>query len=144
VVDNLQGAAYARALNGKLLLSVGVQGRRLALAARDGMTEVHAAQVLGVAGVDYVLSTDPTRVARGEILGDELLMPRSLSSSIVLSYRHYELSGDDPFGQRLTLVTRSSLDELSASVGQVLDPRGMIAVEARGGYGHDWLRDGDR
>ncbi|HVV85565.1 MAG TPA: tetratricopeptide repeat protein [Kofleriaceae bacterium] len=144
VVDDAQAVAYAGADQGRLLFSAGVQGRRLTLAPDALGGDTQAVQVLGIGGVDYQLVRDPTSVARGEILGSEFLAPRVLSSAIVLSYRHYELSGDNPFPDRLTLVTRSSLDELSASVGQVIDPHGMIAAELHGGVGHDWIRDGQR
>ena len=144
VADAASAVAYVRGLGGKLLFSAGVQGRRLTLAPRPGEMQVHAAQVLGVAGLDYTLSGDGSSQARGEILGEDMLAQRSLTSSIVLSYRHYEMSADDPFGERLTLVTRSSLDELSATAGQVIDHRGMLAAEVRGGIGRDWLRQGSR
>lgn len=144
VVDAASAVAYKSTAGGKLLFSLGVQGRRLALSPRPGEMEVHAAQVLGIGGADYVLSSSPTRAARGQILGDEMLAPRSLTSAVVLSYRHYELAGEDPFGERLTLVTRSSLDELSATVSRVLDRKGRLGGELRGGLGHDWARDGQR
>lgn len=144
VVDAASLVAYKSTAHGKLLFSVGLQGRRLGLSPRPGEMELHAAQVLGVAGADYTLTSDPTRLARGEILGDEMLAPRSLTSAVVLSYRHYELTGDDPFGERLSLVTRSSLDELSATASRVLDRKGRLAGEVRGGIGHDWARQGER
>jgi hypothetical protein len=144
VVDQAQAVAYIRGLGGKLLFSAGVQGRRLGLAARPGVPEVHAAQVLGIGGFDYTLTSDDGSAARGEILGEDMVSPRGMSSAIVLSYRHYEMSADDPFGERLTLVTRSSLDEISATASQVVDDRGRIAAEVRGGIGRDWLRDGNR
>lgn len=144
VADAASAVAYVRGLDGKLLFSAGVQGRRLALAPRAGEMQVHAAQVLGIGGLDYTLTSEATSNARGEILGEEMTTGRSLTSSIVLSYRHYEMSADDPFGERLTLVTRSSLDEVSATMSQVVDHRGAIAAELRGGVGRDWLRDGNR
>ena len=142
--DGVTAAAYASALDSRLLFSVGLQGRRLSIAPRAGEDRAHSMQMLGVAGADYVLTRDVGSQARGEILGEDMLAPRSLSSSIVLSYRHYEFSGEDPFGPRLTLVERSSLDEVAVSASQVLDPRGMVAVELRGGLGRDWVRDGQR
>ena len=42
-----------------------------------------------------------------------MLSPRGLASSTVLSLRHYELTSDDPFGERLVLVERSRTDEIS-------------------------------
>ena len=144
VYDQGSAVAFAGGLDGKLLLQVGLQGRRLALAPRMGEAAAHAVQILGIGGLDYTLWSAPGALARGEILGDDMLAPRTMSTSIVASYRHYELSGDDPFGQQLTLVKRSSLDEVSLTVSKVADPRGIVSGELRGGYGHDWVRDAER
>jgi tetratricopeptide (TPR) repeat protein len=144
VVDAASAVIYKNTLHGKLLFSGGVQGRRLALTPRPGEMGVHAAQMLGIVGADYTLFAAPEHAMRGEILGDDMLAPRSLASAVVLSYRHYELAGENPFGERLSLVTRSSLDELSATASHVIDDRGRLAAEVRGGIGHDWARDGQR
>jgi hypothetical protein len=144
VFDAATIAGYGRIDGGRVLIGAGLLGRRLALAPRADEGTIHAVQMLGFAGVDLNLLSDPTRAARGEILGDELLSSRALATALVLSYRHYELSADDPFGERLDLVTRSSVDELSTAARAVLDPDGMVAGELRGGIGHDWIRGGVR
>jgi hypothetical protein len=59
---------------------------------------------------------------------------------VVASYRHYEISSEDPFGARLVLVERSSYDEISAVWREVLDEKGALGTEARGGIGYDWGR----
>lgn len=131
-----------------LLFSGGLQTRQLALSERaasvvpgSAMDGARADQMLGFGGVDVVAWHRPERVARGELFDDDMLVPRTLSSSWVLSYRHYETSSDDPFGSRLVLIGRSSSDEVSSVVRHVLDRRGMVAAEARGGLGYDWRRD---
>jgi tetratricopeptide (TPR) repeat protein len=127
----------------RLLLSAGAQGRRLGLdASGSDMDESpRAHQLFGFAGADFLIRTNPTRAARGEILDAEMLAPRVLASSTVLSYRHYELFGEDPFGSRLVLVDRSMIDELSAATRHILDDDGVLGAELRGGIGFDWERD---
>jgi tetratricopeptide (TPR) repeat protein len=124
----------------KLLASVGVQGRRLGLEPRPGETMARANQLFTSAGADIVLQSDPSRAARGELLDNDMLGVRALISSTVLSYRHYETFSDDPFGLRLALVERSSIDEVSGVVRRVFDRKGRVAAEVRGGLGYDWVR----
>jgi hypothetical protein len=69
-----------------------------------------------------------------------MLAPRSLSEAIVVSYRHYEMTSDNPFPGRVVLVERSSIDELSGVARRVLDRKGMFGAEVRGGLGYDWVR----
>jgi tetratricopeptide (TPR) repeat protein len=141
VVDAAGAQVFASAWDRRLLFTLGGQVRRLGLGERPGSLDVHARQLFGSAGVDYIVSRDPTRVARGEVLDGEMLSPARLSSAAVVSYRHYEMSSDDPFGMRLVLVERSSLDEVSGVIRHVLDRRGVLGAELRGGVGYDWLRD---
>jgi hypothetical protein len=86
--------------------------------------------------------TNYAHEARGEILDDDLLHPTYAADSAVISYRHYELSGrsDPMFQSRLSLSDRASMDELSATFRKVL-LHGVLAVDARGGFGRDWVRE---
>jgi hypothetical protein len=70
-----------------------------------------------------------------------MLWSSTMASSGVISYRHYELEGDSPFGTRLVLVTRSQIDEASGVYRQTLGKSGAVAFEVRGGAGYDWARD---
>lgn len=140
VVDVASAQLYATPWTRRLLVSASVQGRRLGLAAMAG-DDTHAYQLFGALGVDYLLTSDPGRVARGQVLDAEMLAPRSLVTSTVVSLRHYELDSDNPFGQRLVLVEHSRIDEVSATVRQVLDAKGILGGELRGGAGYDWTRE---
>jgi hypothetical protein len=126
----------------RLLFSIGGQARRLTLDASDMDGATSAYQGLGIIGTDLIIRQDPNRVARGEIFDNEMLIPRTLASSTVLSARHYEMGSQDPFGARLVLVERSSIEEVSAVTRHVLDRRGSRA-ELRGGISCDWRRDVD-
>jgi len=141
VVDSATAQLFAAPRAGKLLFSLGLQTRRLGLAALADEPAPHAWQAFGAAGVDYTLHSDPTRTARGEILDGELLAPRALAASTILSLRHYELTSQDPFGARLVLVERSRIDEVSGVLRRVLDRRGVLGAELRAGAGYDWLRE---
>ena len=101
----------------------------------------HALQTFGSAGVDYVLSSSPRRILRGEVLDEGMLWPVSFGQAVVASYRHYELASDDPFGMRLALVDRSAVDEVSMLVRRVFDARGIVGGELRGGVGYDQARE---
>jgi hypothetical protein len=70
-----------------------------------------------------------------------MVAPRTLASSLVLSYRHYEMRSDNPFGEHLVLVERSSIDEASFVARHVMDAGGHVGAEARGGVGYDRERD---
>jgi hypothetical protein len=124
----------------RVVMSVGAQARRLGLEPKPGEADVHARQLFGSAGVDLILRRRPDRVARGEVLDGEMLTPSYFSTAVVASYRHYEISSEDPFGARLVLVERSSYDEISAVWREVLDENGALGTEARGGIGYDWGR----
>jgi hypothetical protein len=133
--------AFSSPFTHRILFSAGSQVRRLTLDAANMDEAPRAHQLFGFAGVDFLLRTNPTRVARGEILDNEMLAPRVLASSTVLSLRHYELFGEDPFGSRLVLVERSQIDEVSAVTRHILDRRGVLGTELRGGVGYDWQRE---
>ncbi len=138
--DAVNLALYGAPFTRRLVWSVGGQARRLTLDASAGMPE-HAHQLFGFGGLDLVVRNNHDRLARGEILDKEMLAPRVLASSTVLSYRHYELTSEDPFGSRLVLVERSSIEEVSAVTRHVLDDGGRLAAELRGGLGYDWNRE---
>ncbi len=142
VVDAVTAQLSATPWSRRFLLILAGQGRRLGLAPAGEMAEtLHARQLLGAVGFDLTVAGDPSRAARGEILDNELLVPRGLSDAIVVSYRHYELTSDDPFGMRLVLVERSGLDEVSGVMRRTLDDGGVLAGELRGGIGYDRGRD---
>jgi tetratricopeptide (TPR) repeat protein len=140
VADTAEVQAYVIGWDHRVIFSAAAQGRRLSLAPLPEMDDVEALQLFGAVGVDLVVAADPARRARGEMLDDDLLSPTGFADAIVLSYRHYELTSDDPFGSRLVLVERSSSDELSAMVRRVVDDDGLFAFELRGGGGYDYLR----
>ncbi len=125
---------YASPFSRRVLFGLGGQYRRLGLA----NLEDRAAQWLGSAGVDVTL-IGPGDALRGEILDGDLLLPRTMAAATVVSYRHYEMSSEDPFGDRLVLVERSSLDEVSAVARKVVDSR--LGAEVRGGIGYDRARE---
>jgi len=141
VADGLAADVFARPFTDKLVWVLSGRARRLALAPVGAVDAPHARQLVGAAGVDWVAYTRPERVARGEILDDAMLWPSTLSTSLVFSYRRYELTSNDPFGPRLVLVERSSIDELSGIARYVFGARGILAAEVGGGAGYDWHRD---
>lgn len=139
--DAASAQAYYAPWSRKLLFSVGAQARRLTLDASAMGEGTSAYQVLGIGGADLIIRQDHDRTARGEIFDNEMLLPRTLASSTVLSLRHYEMASQDPFGARLVLVERSTIEEVSAVTRHVLDRKGKLAAELRGGIGYDWIRD---
>jgi tetratricopeptide (TPR) repeat protein len=139
-MDTLGAQVYASPRSKRVLFSVGGMARRLALQPVGGLEMEHALQLWGSAGVDVIVHSAPGEEVRGQILDNEMLAPRSLSTATVLSYRHYEMSSDDPFGEQLVLVERSSMDELSGAARKVFGARGMLGAELRGGIGYDWGR----
>ncbi len=140
-VDSLQLDAYSTPFSDKVVFGVTGRARRLGLSPMPEEPNLSAQQLFGAGGVDLVLWADPDHVVPGEILDDEMLWPVGMASSAVLSYRHYELFSDDPFGQRLVLVTRSQIDETSGAYRQTLGKGGAVAFEVRGGIGYDWARN---
>jgi tetratricopeptide (TPR) repeat protein len=142
VADTAGLDVYTTPFSDRLVLGVGARARRLALEPMDNALEnPKAQQLFGAAGADFILWASPEKVARGEILDDSMLWPSSLMAAAVLSYRHYELTSDDPFGSRLVLVERSSLDEVSGVIRETFGKRGTLGIELRGGAGYDWERD---
>jgi tetratricopeptide (TPR) repeat protein len=137
-MDSLAATAYLTTSR-HLLFSVGGVGRRYGLDPLPGGMDDHALQILGEAGMD-VLVGGTGRAARGEIYDADMIAPRSLNSAMVLSYRHYEMRSQDPFPERVLLVERSSVEEVSGAFRRVMDARGILAGELRGGIGYDWDR----
>jgi Flp pilus assembly protein TadD len=123
----------------EVLASFSVQGRRLGLEPVVAMEMIRASQLFASGGLDVQLTGAGGRAIRSEIFDGEMLHARSMNPATIVSYRHYELFGEDPFGERLVLVERSSIDELSAVVRRV-EPRGVLGGELRGGLGYDWVR----
>lgn len=140
-VDGVTGQLSYSPGSRRWLFVLAGQVRRLGLSTDSTMEDVHARQLLGAAGFDLTLSSRPTRTARGEMFDSEMLLPRGLADALVVSYRHYELTSDDPFGARLVLVERSGLDEISAVWRRTADRKGRLAGELRGGIGYDRGRD---
>jgi hypothetical protein len=141
VADVANAEAFATLFSGRVVLSVTGQGRRLGLEPAATMPAGHALQFFGAAGVDLVLWSEATRVARGQILDEEMMWPSTLTSGLVASYRHYELASDAPFGARLVLVERSRVEEASAALRYVIDDAGAVGFELHGGLGADTVRD---
>lgn len=131
---------YATPTSRRLLLSAGGHLRRLSLTA-EGAAAMDADQRLGFAGIDWVAWRVPERVTWAEVFDEDLIAPRALASSAVLSLRHYEMGSDNPFGEQLLLIERSSIDEVSGVVRHVVDQGGRLGVEVRGGLGYDWGRE---
>jgi hypothetical protein len=139
LVDSATATVYATPFGSRILFGVAGRASRFSLAQLpDAVSD--AWQLFGVVGVDVVVATDPSKRARGEILDRQLLWPAAVASAAVVSLRHYELNGDDPFGVRLKLVEDSRLDEISTSLRQVLGD-GVFSLELRAGFGRDWLRE---
>jgi tetratricopeptide (TPR) repeat protein len=123
----------------EVLASFSVQGRRLGLEPVFSMDYIRARQLFASGGLDVQLDQRGDRAIRSETFDGEMLHARSMNSATIVAYRHYELFGEDPFGERLVLVERSSIDELSAVVRRV-EQRGVLGGELRGGLGYDWAR----
>jgi len=147
--DTLDGRLYS-ATSDRFVVSLTGQLRRLGLAPAMGMDESHAKQAFGSFGIDYIPLAAPGRKAQGEILADDMIWGTHLSSAWILAYRHYELRGDDPFSSRVSLVERSSVDEVSSIVRHVIDNTGRITAQVTGGLGYDrergmrqWRAGGD-
>jgi tetratricopeptide (TPR) repeat protein len=141
-VDSLQLDAYTAPFTDRLVFGVTARARRLGLGDIGRSDDMPTAmQYFGAAGADLVLWINPNKTTPGEIYDDDLLFAAPLASAAVLSYRHYELSSDNPFGERLVLVERSQIEEASGVYRQVFGKKGGLAVEARGGIGYDWARE---
>jgi tetratricopeptide (TPR) repeat protein len=139
--DGLTAHVYALPLGQRLVLDAGVQARRMELdtsMTAPGM-DARGRQTLLFAGVDYVVHADPTQVARGEILDEEMLWPTYLADSLVLHYRHYEGFTRDDFAGRLVLSPRNTIDEVGVTARRTLE--GAVGAELRAGTGYDSSRD---
>jgi len=139
VADAVTGELYAVPIDRLIFSAVG-RARRLSLQPMGGANPM-AVQLLGAGGVDWIVRTAPGRVARGQIVDDTMLWPSSIATGIMLSYRHYQLASDNPFGTRVVLVRSSAIDELSATAREVFDRRGILAGELTAGAGYDWDRE---
>ena len=140
LVDAITGTVYGRLLGERIIASAGAQARNLTLAAREMGTSPKARQLLTIGGVDLLAWAARQNSARGEVLDERMTWPTYMADSLVLSYRHYEVFVDGNFGDRLVLVDRARIDELSATARKtVMD--GMLAIELRGGAGYDTKRD---
>ncbi len=131
---------HGAAIKDQLIFSLGGLARQFTLVD----SEDTPVQLFASAGVDWVVSPRARRTLRGEIFDDSMLWPTSFASALVLSYRHYELSSDDPFGARMILVERSRSEEVSALLRHVPgsgDQPGAVGLELRGGIGFDSARD---
>jgi tetratricopeptide (TPR) repeat protein len=141
-VDSGQLDLYSAPFTDRLVFGVSGRVRRLGLpaAANSSDTMPVAMQYFGAAGADLVLWVDPDHTTPGEIYDDDLLFSAPLASAAVVSYRHYELTSNNPFGQRLVLVERSQIEEVSGVYRKVLGKRGGLGLELRGGAGYDYAR----
>jgi tetratricopeptide (TPR) repeat protein len=140
-LDQATAQLFARPFGQRVVLVLAGEARRMGLAPMMDVETVHAKQLFGAAGLDFVLWSKPGRQARGEILDESLLWPTPFTPSLTVSYRHMEFLSDDPFGSRLVLVERSQIDEGSLVFRHVFDPSGVLGFEVRGGFGNDWQRD---
>jgi tetratricopeptide (TPR) repeat protein len=142
VMDTLGATVYMKSQvsSRKIVASAGAQARRLGLAPLVGVAMAEADQLFVSAGVDVLLASSPARATRGDLLDHEMLAPRALIGGVLVGYRHYETFSEDPFGARLVLVERSTIDEVSAVARRVFDRRGRLGGELRGGVGYDWAR----
>jgi tetratricopeptide (TPR) repeat protein len=118
----------------------GAQLRRLSLAARDGLPEATASQVLAWGGIDFNLWASPSRIVRGESLDERLVRRTYLVDAGVLAYRHYELYSDLSPGFRIALAPRSSIDNGTLIIRKALFG-GRAGVDVHGGGGYDHQRD---
>jgi hypothetical protein len=141
VADTAGIEAFATLFSERVILSVTGQARRLGLEPMAGVAAPHALQLFGAGGVDFVLWSDRTRISRGQILDEDMMWASTLASGLVVSYRHYELVSDNPFGARLVLVERSRIEEGSAAFRYVFDDAGAVGFELHGGVGRDTARD---
>lgn len=139
--DGLTAHAYALPLGPRLVIDAGVQARRMEL--EDLMPtmqmDANGRQYLFFGGLDYVLQVDPTHVARGQILDEEMLWPTYLADSVVLHYRHYEGFTRDDFGERLVLSERNTIDEVGGTVRRTFGR--VLGAELRAGTGYDFARE---
>lgn len=136
-VDSVDARLYSAPLVDWVVLSVGGQIRRLGLTPIGLASDTHGYQQFGSLGIDVIPFSIPSRQARSHVFDEDMTWSSPFATALVLSYRHYELSSDNPFMGRVDLIERSSTDEVSSIVRHVLDPSGVMAVELGGGVGYD-------
>lgn len=139
--DGITAHVYALPLGHRVILDAGVQARRMELDTSMTAPDLQASghQTLLFAGVDYVVRVDPSQIARGEILDEEMLWPTYLADAVLLHYRHYEGFTEDDFGSRLVLSPRNRIDELGATARHTIE--GAFGAELRAGAGYDFARE---
>jgi tetratricopeptide (TPR) repeat protein len=133
------GHLYLFPKNRVVMFDGGAQLRRLSLAARDGVPDATASQVMYWGGIDFNLWASPTRIVRGESLDERLVRRTYLADAGVLAYRHYELHSDisPEFSQRIALAPRSSIDNGTLIIRKALfSGRGGFDIHGGGGYDH--------
>jgi tetratricopeptide (TPR) repeat protein len=140
VYDGATGTLYWLPAGHRLILQGGMRIRSMSLHPLMDGTEATGSQVMGFGGADFVAWSDPTSVARGQILDEEMLWPTYLADSLTFSYRHFEAQTDDDFGDRLVLAERDRIDEISAAARKAFGA-GEFGLELRGGLGYDWARE---
>jgi hypothetical protein len=138
--DGITAHLYALPFGHSFVLDVGTRARSMTLHPLMDQPEPRGSQVVLFAGADWVAWVDPSSVARGQILDEDLAWPTYLADSLTFSYRHYEGFTDDEFGERLVLAERDRIDELSTTARKAIAD-GILGAELRGGVGHDWARD---
>jgi tetratricopeptide (TPR) repeat protein len=138
-VDAATAHVYVVTVDNRVIFDSGEQLRQLRL---TGMATPTSNESLTWTGVDFVAWRDFSHEASGQILDDNLLRSTYAADSAVISYRHYEMfdHSDQMFGALLAISPRASIDEVSATARKVI-AHGRIAAEARGGVGHDWIRE---
>src|SRR5262249_20719917 len=134
-VDAITAHLYLTALDERIVIDTGAQGRAFQLAG-----DASARQGLAWAGADVVVWRDFSHQASGQILPADLRRPATAADAAVLSYRHYEVvdRADAMFDAMIALAPRASVDEVSATARKVV-ASGRVAGEVRGGLGHDWI-----
>jgi tetratricopeptide (TPR) repeat protein len=134
-VDAITAHLYLTALDDRVVVDTGAQGRAFQLAG-----DASARQGLAWAGADVVVWRDFSHEASGQILDDDLQRAATAADAAVLGYRHYEVvdRADAMFDAMIALAPRASVDEVSATARKVV-ASGRVAGELRGGLGHDWV-----
>ncbi|HEU4734642.1 MAG TPA: hypothetical protein VFT22_42415 [Kofleriaceae bacterium] len=132
---------FHSALDRRLVVDSGAQGRRLVLPGLGGGRDPTTSQLLAWTGVDFVLWSDFEHALDGEVLDDNLLPATYLADSVVAGYRHFELfsGAQDAFMRRLSLVDRSSIEEATLTARKVVASN-RVGAELRGVLGWDHAR----
>ena len=133
----LHAEIYVSPLPDRLIVSLGGLARQFSLQDADA----EPVQLFAAAGLDLVLGGRPDRTLRGESFDDTLQWSAAFANAAVLSYRHYELTSEDPFGARMVMVEQSRSDELSGLLRHVFGRPGGLGGELRAGLGYASLRE---